>query len=92
MQIHKASNPRRLRHDLAPLEFRIESRFVKRPTDARNFNWSLMWSFNTKESALAMIKSLREGEGDNPIEEYRLTRLGIYAYQYSDDSFTSFLQ
>lgn len=65
----------------APLDYRIESRFVKRPGETRNFKWSLMWSFNSKESALAMLKSLRNSEGDNPIEEYRITAV--------DSSFTS---
>lgn len=68
IQIHKS-----IIYENAPLDFRIESRFLKVPGETRDFNWSLMWSFDTLDEALAMIRSLRKGEGDNPIEEYRLT-------------------
>jgi len=68
-------------YENTPLDFRIESRFVKRPGETRNFNWSLMWSFTTKDQAVAMIEALRQDEGDNPIEEYRLTEV--------DSSFTN---
>ncbi len=68
-------------YENTPLDFRIESRFVKRPDETRNFDWSLMWSFTTKDQAVAMIESLRQDEGDNPVEEYRLT--------VADHSFTN---
>ena len=71
IQIHKS-----IIYENAPLDFRIESRFLKVPGETRDFNWSLMWSFDTLDEALAMITSLRKGEGDNPIEEYRLTQKG----------------
>jgi len=74
-------------YENTPLDFRIESRFVKRPGETRNFNWSLMWSFTTKDQAVAMIETLRNSEYatredcDTPIEEYRLTAV--------DSSFTN---
>jgi len=68
IQIHKS-----ILVENAPLDFRIEARFLKMPGETRDFRWSLMWSFDTLDEALVMIRSLRKGEGDNPIEEYRLT-------------------
>ena len=74
-------------YENTPLDFRIESRFVKRRGETRNFKWSLVWSFTTKDQAVAMIETLRNSEYatredvDTPIEEYRLTAV--------DSSFTS---
>lgn len=74
-------------YENTPLDFRIESRFVKRRGETRNFKWSLVWSFTTKDQAVAMIETLRNSEYatrqdiDTPIEEYRLTTV--------DSSFTN---
>jgi len=74
-------------YENTPLDFRVESRFVKRPGETRNFNWSLVWSFTTKDQAVAMIETLRNSEYatrediDTPVEEYRLT--------VADHSFTN---
>ena len=74
-------------YENTPLDFRIESRFVKRRGETRNFKWSLVWSFTTKDQAVAMIETLRNSEYatrqdiDTPIEEYRLT--------VADHSFTN---
>lgn len=74
-------------YENTPLDFRIESRFVKRPGETRNLKWSLVWSFTTKDQAVAMIETLRNSEYatrqdiDTPIEEYRLTAV--------DSSFTN---
>ena len=74
-------------YENTPLDFRIESRFVKRRGETRNFKWSLVWSFTTKDQAVAMIETLRNSEYatredcDTPIEEYRLTAV--------DSSFTN---
>ena len=55
-----------------PNRFRIYNRFVKRPGETRNFKWNLMWSFNHRDEALAMLDNLRWEEGPNALEEYRL--------------------
>ena len=74
-------------YENTPLDFRVESRFVKRPGETRNFNWSLVWSFTTKDQAVSMIETLRNSEYatrediDTPVEEYRLT--------VADHSFTN---
>ena len=66
-------------YENTPLDFRIESRFVKRRGETRNFKWTIDWSFTTKDQAVAMIEPLRNSEYatredcDTPVEEYRLT-------------------
>ena len=77
MNVYKYQTLANISRQNAPLDYRIESRFVKIPGETRNFKWSLMFSFNTLDEALVMIRSLRKDEGDNPVEEYRLTGVDV---------------